>query len=314
MRFALFSLLSLFILACAEKSHAAEITNVVASIKPLHSLVATVMEGTGNQPVLLLDGSDTPHGYQLKPSQMLALQKADIVFYIDDHFESFLVNALRAMSEHVVRVQFANVKGIKLHEIRKGGVWESHDHEHEESSHAHARDFGHVDYHIWLDTNNAARIAQKAAEELSRLDPVNEKIYKRNASVLTSGLNTLSDEVGDMLSDVKNVPYIVFHDAYQYFEKEFNLNSVGSITIDPHIPPTMKRVSEIKNRIMEDDVVCVFHEPQFSPRLMQTVLEGTTARSAEIDPLGAGIQNGPELYSNLMMNIANKLTACLGAE
>ena len=187
------------------------------------------------------------------------------------------------------------------------------EHAHEAEAHEHEHAHGALDGHIWLDPRNAMAIGQAAAEVLARVDPANAARYRSNAESLIAGLRDLEQELAATLAPVRSMPYIVFHDAYQYFERRFGLNAVGSITISPDRAPGAKRISEIRERLHETGAVCVFAEPQFEPALARTVVEGTETRIGVLDPLGADLAPGPAAYERLLRGLAASLSDCLTA-
>ncbi len=275
---------------------------VVASILPVHALVAAVMDGVA-EPELLIRGSASPHDYALRPSDVRALNDADVVFWIGPALEAFLERPLANSS--ATSVPLMETPGLSLLPIREGGLWETDDHGHD---HGHHGDF---DAHLWLDPRRGTLLAERIAAVLSELDPANQIRYQRNTSLLQERLTLLEGELEDLLAPVKSLPYIVFHDAYQYFERRFGTTAVGSITLNPERSPGARRISEIRARITDGGVRCVFREPQFEPALVNILLEGTDARGGVLDPLGAELTRGPETYPALLRNLAESLQDCL---
>ena len=303
--------------------------NVVASVKPVHSLVAAVMEGIG-APVLIVKGAASPHTYALKPSQAEQIEKADLVFWMGHSLETFLEKPLESLASKAMVVELMDSHGLKKLEMREGGGFDEHDHDdHDEGGHKehedhseeehdnHAEeshdDHGHgkFDVHVWLDPENAKVMANEIMEALKKVDPGNAKKYETNTKKVVEKLNRLVAEVSAKLATAKGKGFVVFHDAYQYFEKRFGLKAVGSITVSPEVVPGVKRIKELKTKIKELNALCVFSEPQFKPKLVSTVVEGTKAKTGVLDPLGAAIQNGPKLYFNLIRDMANSLNKCL---
>ena len=303
--------------------------NVVASVKPVHSLVAAVMEGIG-APVLIVKGAASPHTYALKPSQAEQIEKADLVFWMGHSLETFLEKPLESLASKAMVVELMDSHGLKKLEMREGGGFDEHDHDdHDEDGHKehedhseeehdnHAEeshdDHGHgkFDVHVWLDPENAKVMANEIMEALKKVDPGNAKKYETNTKKIVEKLNQLVAEISAELSSVKGKGFIVFHDAYQYFEERFGLKAVGSITVSPEVVPGVKRIKELKTKIKELNALCVFSEPQFKPKLVSTVVEGTKAKTGVLDPLGASIQNGPKLYFILIRDMANSLNKCL---
>jgi zinc transport system substrate-binding protein len=300
---------------------AAEVPSVVASVKPIHSLVAGVMAGVG-EPALLVKGNASPHDYALKPSDAAVLAKADLVFWVGEGFELFLVKALESLSDEERVVELADTEGLALLPPREGGLWEPHLDEHAEAAHddggeEHAEavhhEHGAFDRHVWLDPRNAKVIAARVASVLAERDPEHAETYRANGDALQARLDALDADLAAQLTPVKSAPFIVFHDAYQYLEKRYGLAGVGSITVSPEQPPGAKRLQEIQEKIASQGVRCVFREPNFEPALVDTVIAGTPARSGVLDPEGALLTEGADLYFQLLRGIADSLRSCLGA-
>jgi zinc transport system substrate-binding protein len=318
---------------------AAEI-DVVASIKPVHSLVANVMEGVG-EPVLLVKGTGSEHSYSLRPSEARALEQAEVVFWVGETMETFLIKPLHALAGDAEVVELWEVPGLTLLPTREGGMWEVHEHgdehadaghgedehaEHKESEHAeeqagdHAAEHeagaghahGETDMHVWLDPGNAKVLADAIANAIADADPDRAAIYQANTERLRQRLDELDRSLEERLASVADRPYVVFHDAYQYFEHRYGVKAVGAITINPTVRPGAQRLGEIHARLEELDAACVFAEPQFEPTLVETVIEGTSAKRGVLDPLGATIDAGPDHYFQLLNGLADSLVDCLG--
>jgi zinc transport system substrate-binding protein len=294
---------------------AAAAPKVVASIKPVHSLVSGVMRGLG-APVLLVSGGGSPHGYSLRPSEARALSEADLVFWIGSGFEAFLVRPLAALAGRRARViALAEAQGVRLLEARRGGAWDAQEeaaaHDGEVAGHGAS---GSADLHIWLDPRNAIAIVRAAVTALARADPENASRYRRNGASSIAQIEALDGEIAKTLAPVRERPYVVFHDAYQYFERRYGLHTAGAIAVNPEQPPGARRLSGIRAKIAALGVVCVFTEPQFRPALVDTVIAGSAARSAVLDPLGAALPAGPEAYFALMRGLAASLVGCLSPD
>ncbi|MBM84959.1 MAG: zinc ABC transporter substrate-binding protein [Rhodospirillaceae bacterium] len=287
---------------------------VVVSIKPLHSIVAMVMNGIG-EPHLLLEGTASPHRHALKPSDARAISSANLVVWVGPMIEGFLVRPLKSVSSETRVLALVREASLVRLAPRSGGAWEedAHDHhgdEHKKDAHAHD-DVDQVDGHLWLDPRNGRAIAVLVAEELARIDPKNADAYRVNADRAVGQLKILEDEIRRTLATVSKVPYVVFHDAYQYFEKRFGTSAVGSITVDGHSTPSVRRLREVRGKIRTTGAACVFVEPQFPPKLADTVREGTGAGVGTLDPLGANLPAGPGAYRALLSELATNLNRCL---
>jgi zinc transport system substrate-binding protein len=130
---------------------------------------------------------------------------------------------------------------------------------------------------------------------------------------LLAELDALEAELHDQLTPIAGRPYIVFHDALQYFEQRFGLKMVGAIAISPEIPPSGKRLTELRRRVRALGAMCVFAEPQFDTRLVRNLVEGTNARTGTLDPEGGRLAPGRGLYFALMRRLAEDLRGCLAA-
>lgn len=334
------SLVSAALLCATSNLALAAEPSVVASIKPVHSLVSAIMAGVGT-PGLLLEGAASPHTASLKPSQAAMIEKADIIFWIGEDLEPFLEKPVETVGARAHAVALMDAPGM-IHLVpRSGGSFERHghddhdDHAHgkkdEDHSHGHSHahdhakasgnahghddhEHGEVDSHVWLDPENAKAMARAIAAELAEHDPANAATYSANLASLTARLDAETAEIATLLAPVGDKGFVVFHDAYQYFEKRFGLAAAGSITVSPEVIPGAERVAEIKGKIAELGATCVFIEPQFEPKLVTVVTEGTQARTGTLDPLGATLADGPDLYPTLLRNLATSLRDCLAGE
>lgn len=301
----------------ASPVHAIE---VAASIKPVHSLVAAVMDGIGT-PSLIVSSTGSEHAYSLKPSEAQALDRAEIVFFVGRDMETFLEKPLETLGEDAKVVALEDVVGLKKLPYREGGPFEAHAHEaeHEPGHNDHAGEATHdhdaeFDLHFWLDPQNARVLVDGIAVTLAEADPSNAERYKANAGAYGTRLDALTTELAAELAPVQGKPFIVFHDAYQYFEARFGLSAAGSITVNPEVAPGAQRIAEIQAKGRELGVTCVFSEPQFEPKLVGTVIEGSGARTGVLDPLGSALEDGPDLYPQLMRALASSLKECLSHE
>lgn len=286
---------------------------VVATIKPIHSIAANVMAGV-SEPQLLLDAAVSEHTAPLTPSQVQALQDADLIVAVGENLEAFLHKALENPDIGQKKVfKAGEAPGVKTLPARGGGLWEAHSPEDEPDGSQEADGQGGNDPHIWMDPENAKAVARALADSLSDLDGANAPKYRENAARFAASLDRLSAEIETEISPVRDRRYIVFHDAYQYFETRFGMNPAGSITVNPEATPGARRLKEIRDRIAETKAVCVFAEPQFEPKYVQTVMEGTSARTAVLDGLGAVEAKGPDAYSGMLRRFVKSLVSCLGA-
>ena len=299
--------------------------SVVTSIKPVHSLVSGVMEGV-NSPIVIIEGAGSPHTYSLKPSQARQLQDADLVFWMGDELETFLEGPIENIAKRAKSIKLIDSHGLKKIKFREGGMFEGHDdhddhgghddHDHDKHAKDDHDDHGHGEFdpHVWLDPINAKAIVHEIEEALVKVDPKNAKKYEANADRIAKEMDKLVEELREQLKPVQEKGFIVFHDAYQYFEQRFGVSAIGSITVSPEVMPGAERVSELRKKITDLSATCVFSEPQFEPKLVKTLVEGTGARTGVLDPLGASLTKGPDLYSQLIREMASSLKDCLSAK
>lgn len=276
---------------------------VVVSIVPLHSLVAGVMEGVGT-PELLMQSVNSEHSSSYSPQQISDLGHADVVFIIGDNLEVKLGEI--SGTETVNGKKFEKLdqaSGIIKHSIREGGNWEIDADEPETGN--------TVDPHIWLDPENAKAMTLTIAAALVLADPANANTYNTNMAKQVEGLDQLETEITSALGSVSHKPFIVFHDAYQYFETRFGLHAAGSITDYSAAAASAKRLDEIRTKIISSKAACVFKEPQYSDASVKVVTEGSPAKIGVLDPIGAGLTPGKDAYGVLLRNLTKNLTDCL---
>lgn len=287
----------------------AEVPNVVATVKPLHSLVAAVMGDLGI-PALIVKGAASPHTYSMKPSDAQALQSANLVFWTGHGLELFLEGSIGTLAPNATIVELSSAPGITLLTPREAGTFEQHADGDEPADHAH-HEGEEADMHFFLDPANAKVMVATIADSLAAADPEHADTYRANAARETADLDALISEITTDLAPVKDRPFVVFHDAYQYFENRFGLNVAGSITVSPEVTPGADRINEIRAKLKTLDAACVFAEPQFDPRIVNVLTEGTGAKQGVLDPEGANLAEGPGLYRQLIENLAANLKACL---
>jgi zinc transport system substrate-binding protein len=309
---------AVMILAATTPARSEEL-KVVATIKPIHALVAQVMAGAG-EPTLLIQGQDSPHTYAMKPSDAKALNGADIVFRVSEQIEPFTKKIVTSLPNTVKVVTLAETTGLVLYPARSGETFDAHDHANDHGSHDDHKDHNHAihaeeptDGHIWLDPDNAKMMLSDIARVLGEKSPAHAAVFSENAEKAIAKLDQLQNEIAGELAAVKHKPFAVFHDAYQYFEKAFDMNAIGSITVSPEVQPSAKRLSEVRAKITSMKAACVFAEPQFKAGLVETVIEGTGAKAGTLDPEGATVKAGPNAYSDLLRGLATGLKSCLAA-
>ncbi len=289
----------------------AALPRVVVSINPFYGLVASVMQGVA-KPSLLLKSGASPHEYTLKPSEIRALEAATLIFWGGPALESFLIKPLAQQQAKIVA--FEQVAGLRLLPLRTDSVWESIDsevsgHHHHHHSHSHSDAQGSIDMHFWLDPHNAIVMTKAIVLQLSAVDPEHQSHYQANGTALIARLNALDLKLRKKLQSIHAMPFVVFHDAYQYFERHYHLHGAGSISLHPELPPSVKRLSVIRAIIEKQKVVCLFSEPQFSPALVHSIADDLPVKIGVLDPIGTDAS--PEGYFTLMDNLSEALKGCL---
>ena len=314
--FSILSILTFFTPANAE-------IKVVASIKPIHSLAIYLMDGIA-KPDLIVDGYASPHGFAMKPSHAKMLQNADLIFWVGEDLESFLEKPLSSIAKKAEKIELMKIKGLQVLKFRERNIFDDHDdHGHDDhddhgkkeddhDDHGHDDHDGHAhgefDPHIWLDPINAKAMLNEMAEHLIENDPKNEAKYKSN---LAKALQEIDKLTIDVMTDLSSsVASIVFHDAYQYFEKRFNVNILGAFTVNTDVMPGAEQLAEIREIIEHDKVACVFSEPQFNPDIIKAVAKDMNIKTGVVDPLGATLDPGKDLYFNLIRNMSASFEGC----
>jgi len=297
--------------AVAALLHAAPVLaqpKVVTSFVPVHSLTAGVMAGIG-QPEVLIKGAGNPHTFSMKPSDARMLAEAQLVVWIGPAIETFLEKPVAALGGKARILRLIDAPGLVRLEAREGGAWEGED----AHGHGHAHGKAEADGHIWTDPENAKAMAQAIAAALAEVDSANGARYRANAEALGARLSALDGEIAATLAPVRTVPYIVFHDSFQYFERRYGLAAAGSITVSPDKAPGARRLASIRQKIQRLGARCVFHEPQFNPPVVRTVIDKTAAKPGVLNPEGAGLEPGPDAYFVMMRANAQALRDCLGS-
>ncbi|MDP1702863.1 MAG: zinc ABC transporter substrate-binding protein [Aestuariivirga sp.] len=294
---------------------------VIASIVPVHSIVASVMGDVGT-PELLLSGRNSEHTASLSPQQLQDLGKADLVFMIGSGLEHKLgqVSGSEAVGGKAFTA-LSEAAGIKTLPVRQGGTCEAHEEhegeEHEGEAHEGEEHDDHdeailkFDPHVWLDPENAKAMTNAVAADLGKIDPENAKTYEANAAAYVASLDQLMADISAETKSIQGKPFVVFHDAYQYFEARFGLTAVGSISDISASAPSAKRLNEIRSKLEETKALCVFREPQFDAKYVTVVLEGSKAKSGILDPIGSDITPGPKAYAELLNQLAKGAGDCL---
>ena len=280
----------------------AEPPRVVTDIAPVEALVAQVMEGVG-VPERLIQHGATPHEYRLRPSEAAALDQADIVFHASGGLAPGLVRSIEGLAGGAVIVDLGAVPDVVVYEVRDTALLEEHIDD-------PSQDHGEIDPHLWLDPQNGKTWVQAIADELTLADPDNAARYAQNAARAVTQIDSVAAQAKVLLDPVSGQNIVVFHDAYQYFEKRFNLSVLGAISLSDASSPSPARIAAIRDVMATQGVRCVFSEPQFNPGLIAAVLEGGDVQATVLDPLGSALTPGPRFYTDLILDMAQTIARC----
>ena len=305
-------LLTFFFLVFSLISSANAEVKVVTSIKPIHSLVSYIMDGVG-KPDVIVDGYNSPHGFNLKPSHAKMLENADLVIWVGEDLEAFLEKPLQTIAKKAKNIELMDLKGIKKLEFREKNIFEGHedhkehdDHKEKDGHESHAH--GQHDPHVWLDPINAKVFIKEITKQLIKLDSANSSIYKSNSKKALAEIDKLIKDIKSNLK--KDLRFVVFHDAYQYFENRFGIQVLGALTVNTDVMPGAEQLSEIREVIEHEKVNCLFSEPQFNPAIIKSIAKDTNVKIGTLDPLGAKLDKGKNLYFNLLKDMSSSFKGC----
>ncbi len=293
----------------------AEVPRVAVDVAPVHSLVARVMQGVG-APALIVRPGASPHGYAMRPSEATALEEADLVIWVGEALTPWLEGGIETLASRARVVELLGAEETRVLDLREGVVFgaaqdgetpAAHDHDHDHHDHEG------LDPHVWLDPENARRWLGFFADELAALDPEHAAQYAENAATAQAELDALMGAVKAELAPIKDQRFLVYHDAYQYFEVWSGLAASGAIALGDAANPGPARVAALRDMAREQNVACVFSEPQFDPKLVTRVF-GDVAGHGVLDPMASDHAPGPDLYPDLMRAMARALATCLGAQ
>ena len=301
---------------------------VVTTIKPLHSLISNVMDGVG-EPSLIIEGSTSPHSFVLKPSHAKMIEQADIIFWIGEDIETFMEKPLESIAKNAKKISFMELASIEKLKFREENIFEYDNHDdhghgedkdHDDHGHGEKKDHdnhghgheghhhGEFDAHIWLDPANAKEMLHEIAHELADLDPDNASKYESNADQAIKSIDKMIKDIDTNIN--KDARFIVFHDAYQYFETRFGVVTAGALTLNTDVLPGAKQISEIQEVITERNIKCIFSEPQFNPKIIETIAQDTGIKTGVLDPLGSIFDANKMQYFKLINDLGNKLKDC----
>jgi zinc transport system substrate-binding protein len=291
--------------------------SVVASIKPIHSLVAAVMGGIGT-PHLLLEAPSSAHHFTLKPSQARSLQAADIVFWVGPTMEQPLTKALATLAPQAQTLPLIESAGLvlinfdKVTPAHEKHDHEKHDHEKHDKHDEHAKHDDHlINPHIWLDPQNAKIMLGVIAAHLAKADPENASTYAANADSMAARLATIETDIASQLASYSAAKFLVLHDAHVYFERRFGLHNYGAITTEPDVMPTASRVKALRDELREHHFDCIFTEPFLGQKAVALIAEGSKVSIGTLDPIASNLPAGAQLYPNLLISYAKAVRSCI---
>ena len=274
------------------------------------------MDGIG-KPDLIVDGYNSPHNFSLKPSHAKMLANADLVIWIGEDLETFLEKPLSTIAKKAKKIEVMDIRGVQKLEFREKNIFEEHDDHkgHDDHKDDHTKKDGHEEHghgthdpHIWLDPINAKIIIKEITNQLVKLDTKNSSIYKSNSKKALADIDKLVKNIKKDLN--KDLRFVVFHDAYQYFENRFNIQVLGALTVNTDVIPGAEQLSEIREVIEHEKVNCLFSEPQFNPSIIKSIAKDTKIKTGILDPLGAKLDKGKNLYFDLLNDMASSFKGC----
>lgn len=309
------SFLAAVLLSFTSTAALSAVPHVTTDIAPVQSLVARVMHGLGVPGQVVRQGG-SPHGYALRPSEAQSLENADAVFWIGPALTPWLERAIANLAPNAAVIELLESPGTTVLEFRKGVRFAAHDsedgHDHSDDDDHSDHDHGDRDPHAWLDPENAKVWLDLIASKLGQLDPENADSYIANAKAGRAEIDAAQLRIKETLAPVQDLQFVVFHDAYRYFENRFALSAAGAIAGGDATDPGPARIEGVRQMIRDLNVTCVFSEPAFNQSFVATVIDGTDAKASVIDPLGTEIVPGPDFYPSLLLAISDTLADCAG--
>lgn len=289
---------------------------IVTSIKPLAFIASAVAEGVTSTEILVPTGA-SPHDYHLKPSDREKLKNAELVLWIGEDVDEFLEKSIDALpKEKVLTISdFDEIKPLLVHQEDEDEHHHNHHHNHahkHKHDHDHDHDHDHsTNWHLWYSADISQVVAKHLAQRLSKVYPQQKTKIEQNLAEFNRTLTQQQVQIKQQLSAVKNKGFYVFHDAYSYFNQSYGLNQVGYFTINPLVAPGAKTLNKIKREIKEHKVNCLFAEPQFTPKVIESLRKATGVKVGKLDPMGDKVQLGKNAYVNFLQYTADSYLACL---
>ena len=280
----------------AVASEAADPPVVLATTRPLHSIAAYVTDGV-SEARLLIDGSLSPHVFQLKPSHVRAVRDADIILWAGEGVERFIPSMLKNFAADTSAIELAALPEVVTYHSRGSG--DDHTHNHES-----------IDFHLWTHPANAELLAFALADQLAMLDAANQQTYRANAAAFAAELNDAVKDVEKILAVAQGKNYLIYHDSLQYFEKAFGLGEAIIVTAQPQVQAGAKRIRKLQAEVEVNNVACILAELQFRSPAIDVLASDLQVQTVRIDPLASTIDSGPSLYINWMRETASSIAGC----
>jgi len=280
----------------AVASEAADPPVVLATTRPLHSIAAYVTDGV-SEARLLIDGSLSPHVFQLKPSHVRAVRDADIILWAGEGVERFIPSMLKNFAADTSAIELAALPEVVTYHSRGSG--DDHTHNHES-----------IDFHLWTHPANAELLAFALADQLAMLDAANQQTYRANAAAFAAELNDAVKDVEKILAVAQGKNYLIYHDSLQYFEKAFGLGEAIIVTAQPQVQAGAKRIRKLQADVEANNVACILAELQFRSPAIDVLASDLQVQTVRIDPLASTLDSGPSLYINWMRETASSIAGC----
>lgn len=271
---------------------------VVATIRPLHSILSSILQGV-SEPRLLLDQNQSPHHFSLRPSQRSLLAHANIVFWVGEELEAFMPRVIKSLPKNVKTVALINSPGLKLLKLRK----------HHDKETAHEHHPGNTDPHIWLSVDNTIELAKGMSDILALQIPEKRHSIETNLKKLVTKLNDLKTQLNNTFNK-RDFSYLVYHDAYQYFENDMNVSPLAAISDDEEQAPGIRHLRYINQLLASRPVSCIIINTLQQPPIVKNLVASSRLIKVYLEPLGQQFSPGPELYFRLMNTIAGGYRQC----
>jgi zinc transport system substrate-binding protein len=280
---------------------------VVSTIRPINSLVAAVMDGVGT-PTSLVPSNESPEFFLLHDQDERALRQVDLIFWVGPSLETSLARALADPEVGARIVELADTDGLLTFPPRHGGEWDQPPANRRPPGEGGGP--GGADGHLWLDSDNAKLLVGRIASALTDVDFTNAEVYRMNAVALRKRIDAMDRELTQTMAPLRNRPFLLLHDDFQYFESRYGLQGVGSIVVDTDaLSPD--RLKEVAAKIARLHATCVIGDATTDNDQLRAIADAAKVKTARIDLYGGDLKEGPDLYFKAMKEIAAGFATCL---